>query len=213
MGRPKTDIRERILLAARVKFLQDGVDGASLREIASKARTSIGMIFYYFPTKEDLFLAVVEGVYAGLLRDLEEIIGRKGSARDRLTAISARLGAMSESELEVVRLVVREALLSSRRFASVLSRFQRGHLPLVLNLLAGAIQDGEVDPTIPPPMLLACTLGVIGLPQLVRRIATPGAPFATLPGASDVAALAARILFEGIAPPPRARKKPARRKR
>jgi AcrR family transcriptional regulator len=38
--------------------LGDGVDGASLREIAREAGTNIGMVVYYFATKDDLFLAV-----------------------------------------------------------------------------------------------------------------------------------------------------------
>ena len=56
--------------AARERFLTEGVDGASLREIARDAGTSIGMVYYYFPTKDELFLAVVEEVYAKLLADL-----------------------------------------------------------------------------------------------------------------------------------------------
>src|SRR6185295_5828153 len=71
MARPPTDIRQRILGAARARFLAEGVDGASLREIARDAKTTIGMVSYYFPAKDDLFLAVVEEVYAVLLGDLE----------------------------------------------------------------------------------------------------------------------------------------------
>ena len=64
MARPRSDIQKRIVLAARTRFLADGVDGASLRHIARAARTSIGMVYYYFPTKDDLFLAVVEELLA-----------------------------------------------------------------------------------------------------------------------------------------------------
>ena len=61
MARPKSDIEPRIIHAARRRFLEDGVDGASLRKIAREAGTNIGMIYYYFPTKDDLFLAYVAG--------------------------------------------------------------------------------------------------------------------------------------------------------
>ncbi len=60
MARPRGDISERLVKAAREAFLTQGVDGASLREIAAEAGTSLGMITYYFPTKDDLFLAVLE---------------------------------------------------------------------------------------------------------------------------------------------------------
>ena len=76
MARPRGNIDQRIVRAARVLFLRDGVDGASLRDIARRARTSIGMIYYYFPIKDDLFLAVVEEVYAKLLGDLGVALAR-----------------------------------------------------------------------------------------------------------------------------------------
>ena len=70
MARPRSDIRPRIVDSARARFLSLGVDGASLREIARDAGTNIGMVAYYFPTKDDLFLAVVEEVYASEVADL-----------------------------------------------------------------------------------------------------------------------------------------------
>ena len=67
MPRPPSDIAARIVEAARDRFLLQGVDGASLRSIAADAGTNIGMVYYYFKTKDDLFLAVIEEAYAQLL--------------------------------------------------------------------------------------------------------------------------------------------------
>ena len=92
MGRPRTDIQPRIVRAARARFLAEGVDGASLRTIAADAGTSVGMIFYYFPTKDDLFLAVVEEVYARLLDDLRRALSGDAPVRERLKRAFLRLG-------------------------------------------------------------------------------------------------------------------------
>ena len=119
MARPRTDIQPRILKAARARFLHDGVDGASLRDIARDAHTSIGMVSYYFPSKDALFLAVVEEVYGGLTAELERHLAAKKPLRDRLRAIFLRLGQASPEELDVVRLVIREALVSSKRLEVV----------------------------------------------------------------------------------------------
>ncbi len=70
MGRTRSDLGPRIIEAARGRFLREGVDGASLRAIAADAGTSIGMVYYYFPTKDDLFFAVVEETYQHVLEDL-----------------------------------------------------------------------------------------------------------------------------------------------
>ena len=49
MARPATDLRLRVLAAARAAFEADGFDATSLRAIARGAGTTIGMIYYYFP--------------------------------------------------------------------------------------------------------------------------------------------------------------------
>jgi AcrR family transcriptional regulator len=201
MARPRGDIEPRIVHAARARFVVEGVDGASLRTIARDAKTNIGMISYYFATKEDLFLAVVEEVYAKLLTDLEKIFAVGGPLAGRIRAVSERLGTMSATELDVVRLVVREALASSERFRRLLSRFKRGHLPMMLGALAAGVENGEVSSNIPLPVLLVCTFGLAALPQIARRAAGAEAPMGLLPDAAELAELVTGVLFHGIAAP------------
>ena len=205
MARPRSDIQDRLVEAARGRFLAHGVDGASLREIARDARTNIGMIVYYFPTKDDLFLAVVEEVYAGVVRDMTDILGAGGSARQRLRGAFVRLGKASDLELEVIQLVVREGLSSSTRLRRILARFMRGHVPLLVATIAEGIRRGEFDATIPPPFILIAAMGLGALPQLARRAARSIPFFASLPNAEELADLSVRLLFRAVgAPPPRA---------
>ncbi len=198
MARPRTDIAPRILTAARARFLVEGVDGASLRGIAKDARTSIGMIFYYFPTKDDLFQAVIEEAYAVLVQDLEVSLGQGGTARARLERASARIGNASPEELDVVRLIVHEALLGSPRFERTFVRFQRGHIALIAAVLGDGVGDGEIDASLPLPLLLVATLGMLALPQVVRRVAGSRPVFAALPPAEPLARLLSGLLFTGI---------------
>ncbi|HEY3817849.1 MAG TPA: TetR/AcrR family transcriptional regulator [Polyangiaceae bacterium] len=203
MARPRTDIQPRIVRAARARFLAEGVDGASLRTIAADAGTNIGMVFYYFPTKDDLFLAVVEEIYARLLDDLAKALAGDAPLGDRLQRAFVRLGKASDEELAVVRLVVREVLLSSERFARVFARMQRGHLALLLATLAEGVQSGALDADIPPPLLLLATFAMGALPQLARRAAGDRPPFSMLPGPEKLAEASVELLLRaiGAAPP------------
>jgi AcrR family transcriptional regulator len=212
MARPRTDIQERVLRAARARFLAEGVDGASLRTIAADAGTNVGMVFYYFPTKDDLFLAVVEQVYAGLLDGLGEALSGSGPVRERLERAFARLGGASDDEIEVVRLVVREALVSSERFGKVLARAQRGHVAMAAAALAQGVERGEIDASIPLPLLLLATFGMGGLPQMIRR-ATAGraTPFAMLPEPPELARQSVELLFKAIGTPQATASRPRRR--
>jgi AcrR family transcriptional regulator len=212
MARPRSGIQERIVAAARERFRAQGVDGASLREIARDAATNIGMVVYYFPTKDDLFLAVVEEVYGAVVRDMETILNAEGSARERLRGAFIRLGRASDRELEVIQLVLRESLSSSKRLRSILARFMRGHIPLLMATITDGIRRGELDGALPAPLVLIAAIGLGALPQIARRALGDGPPFAGLPGVEELAELSTSLLFRATgAPRPRGRGRAAPR--
>jgi AcrR family transcriptional regulator len=200
MARPRSDIGPRIVRSARKQFLARGVDGASLRTIARGARTSIGMVYYYFPTKDDLFLAVVEEVYAGLLADLEVALDPELPPRERIRRLYVRIGAVSADELDTIRLIAREALSSHARLDRIVERFQRGHLPLVLRALGDGLADGSIDPRLHPALVFFCTLGVGLLPQLIARVVGAKLPFAAMPAGEALSSALTDLLFTGIGP-------------
>jgi AcrR family transcriptional regulator len=171
MARPRSDIQERILLAAHARFLAEGVEAASLRNVAKDAETSIGMVYYYYTTKDDLFLAIVEETYQKILADLEGILAGQSSFQERLRGFYARIGAMPKAEQEVVRLIVREALTSHERRDRLMRRFLRGHLPLLMRAILEASAAGEVDEDTHPIVVMACTLGFAGAMTTLIQLA------------------------------------------
>ena len=200
MPRPRSDIRPRIIEAARERFLTDGVDGASLRGIAGDAGTSIGMIYYYFPTKDDLFLGVVEDVYEGLLADLTVALAPDAPADERVRRLHQRAGAMSDVEFMVIRIVIREALVSSARLSSLMDRMARGHLPLLFQLVNDGWNEGVLDRRYPLPLHLA-TIGVLGIfPHLIRRLIGNAAPHVVehVPEGPELASMLSEIALGGI---------------
>jgi AcrR family transcriptional regulator len=198
MARPRSDISARILHAARERFLKDGVDGASLRRIARDARTSIGMIYYYFPTKNDLFFGVVEEIYAHLLEDFSEALAPNAGTSERIRRLYVRIGHATPDEIKILRLVAREALTSSARRARLIERFMRGHIAMVLSVVIDGIGDGSLRRDLHPALLLMATFGVGAVPQVARRIAADQFPFADAPAGDDFSEQLVRLLFEGV---------------
>ncbi|MES2972018.1 MAG: TetR/AcrR family transcriptional regulator [Pseudomonadota bacterium] len=77
MATPKTPVAEprsrdadrsqlAILVAARDEFAQHGLGGARVDRIAERADVNKRLIYYYFGSKDDLFLAVLESTYADI---------------------------------------------------------------------------------------------------------------------------------------------------
>lgn len=59
----KGDIaRQQLISSAMLLFAENGIDGASTRQIASHASQNIGAIAYYFESKEGLYRAVLESI-------------------------------------------------------------------------------------------------------------------------------------------------------
>lgn len=56
-------VRRDILAVAREEFVENGLSGARVDDIAARTSTSKRMIYYYFGDKEGLYLAVLEEAY------------------------------------------------------------------------------------------------------------------------------------------------------
>lgn len=63
--------RAEILDVATREFAERGLAGARVDEIAAKTRTTKRMLYYYFGSKQGLYLAVLEKAYLGI-RTLEQ---------------------------------------------------------------------------------------------------------------------------------------------
>jgi TetR/AcrR family transcriptional regulator, upper aerobic nicotinate degradation pathway regulator len=82
-GRPAGQVatRENILRAAIDVFAKQGFAGARVEKISKAARTTDRMIYYYFGSKERLFVAALETIYKEL-GDAEAALDLSGLAPD-----------------------------------------------------------------------------------------------------------------------------------
>ena len=83
MPRDKTENHEKIVAAAYQEFLDYGFTNASMRRIASACEMSVAGLYKHFPSKEDMFAALVEPTYEGLKKKYEQSIKEElGSVQD-----------------------------------------------------------------------------------------------------------------------------------
>jgi AcrR family transcriptional regulator len=63
MARRGAELREHILDTAKFAFLESGFERTSMDAVAARAQTSKRSLYAHFPTKDALFLAVVDRVH------------------------------------------------------------------------------------------------------------------------------------------------------
>jgi TetR/AcrR family transcriptional regulator len=69
-------VREKILKHASEEFARIGFEGARMDKIASRCRVSKNMLYYYFQSKEGLFVAALEKVYHELRNRQKDFLDR-----------------------------------------------------------------------------------------------------------------------------------------
>lgn len=62
--------KEAILCVGKEIVIEFGLQGLNIRDVAKRCGVSIGSIYYYFPTKNDLIIETIESVWREIMRDL-----------------------------------------------------------------------------------------------------------------------------------------------
>jgi len=129
-GRPTRqmagEVEERILDAAQRVFLERGLEGASVDEIAEVAHAGKPTIYARFPHKEALFAAVMERMVRRRTEAMaaSRLHAESGSTIDERLTIFATLLLESALVDETIALV-RAAIAEARRFPELASSVHR----------------------------------------------------------------------------------------
>jgi TetR/AcrR family transcriptional regulator len=81
--RRSADTREKILEVAEREFALAGYDGAHLQRIAERVGVQKTALYYYFPSKGALYLAVLERIVSALDQTLAAATEQAGPAQER----------------------------------------------------------------------------------------------------------------------------------
>ena len=159
------DRRETILGVAIREFADKGFNGTSINGLARKAGISIGSLYSYFHSKDDLFLTVCargQEVLQNALADIDPEVGLFAAYRTMLDR--ARQYAKSNPDLNLIYLD------STTQGLRHLARRLSGSLePVTASLyrkvIAAAIRKGEVRSDINPGATAFCLDNVVVLFQ------------------------------------------------
>lgn len=122
-GRRSDRKRRDILAAGRQVFLSEGYAGTGMEVVAREASVSTATLYAHFPSKADLFAAVVEDAVASLAQGVEETRAESGGARERLMAFAMAYANFYSDP--VSRAVFRLVMGERRRFTDLADHFRR----------------------------------------------------------------------------------------
>jgi AcrR family transcriptional regulator len=137
--------RTEILDVATREFADRGYNGARVDEIATKTRTTKRMIYYYFGSKEQLYIAVLERVYQQI-RTAEQALNVDGlDPVDAIRRIAELTFDHHQSHPDFIRLVSIENIHHAEHIAKsdVLSRLANPALDVLGRILERGVVAGQ----------------------------------------------------------------------
>jgi len=150
MSRRRTNSAEQskqaILEAALEEFATRGIDGARTESIAKTARVNIALVYYYFKNKEQLYLTVLEQIFAELNRRVMAALDCCDSSREAILAyLQTHFDYLAESPLRP-RMILQEYVRSDRGaspFEKLLKKYIGPVHARVGEVLTEGIRSGE----------------------------------------------------------------------
>ena len=158
---PKGDSRARIIEAAREAFSTMGFEGTSLRGVAKEANVQHQLATYYFKTKEELWMAVMDELATGFFDQLgERIRGLDGvDAATKLRLVVREFVKYSAENPQLHRLMTMEGRKESERLVWLVKRHISRFFAISTKLIREAQALGVVRPG-DAGQLHYCAIGV-----------------------------------------------------
>ena len=138
------DSRAAILRAAGHIFAEKGLEGARTEAIAAAAGVNKALLYYYFKSKDKLYLAILEGHMAEFFERASRVLAsQEPTGSTLLQYVSMHFDFMSERP-DYPRLIQRFMMARGRRFERLARKY---FLPVSIkfqNLIERGIKSGEL---------------------------------------------------------------------
>jgi AcrR family transcriptional regulator len=100
--------RRAILDAAVRVFARNGFHTSRVGDVAVEAGVAHGLLYHYFPSKEELLATIFRDTWRALLEALREVEESDEPAREQLRKVAAIVLRTWRREPDLVRVIVRE---------------------------------------------------------------------------------------------------------
>lgn len=187
------ETQNQILNAAATCFANSGYDGTSVAEICQAAGVSKGAFYHHFPSKQAVFLALMERWLSGMDDQLQVLGGEQPDIPKRLlsmTHIVGRLLQVPNRELLIYLAFINQATRDPDIWQAAIEPYHR-YRDVVAGIIAAGINQGSlqaVDPQTAASVVVALALGL-----LIQGFLDPeGADWPT------VSQTGMRIVLEGL---------------
>ena len=159
---PKDERRAQLLEAASEVFVNRGYHAAGMDEISDCAGVSKPVLYQHFPSKLDLYLAVLQNYVDSLIAGVRQALRSTTDNKQRVRAAVAAFYDFVDHDQQGFRLVFESDLMGEPQVARRVEQATEACVDAVFDLVA---QDSGLDPH--RARILA--VGLVGTSQFTAR--------------------------------------------
>ena len=160
------ETRTRILDVAQEAFARYGYDATGVAEICRRAGVTKGGFYHHFPSKQDVFLEMLERWLEGMDQELEVMRSGEETVPDELRAMTAMLPAVFQEAGGRITLFLEfltKAGHSPAVWQATVAPFRKYHA-FFAKMISDGINEGSlrpVDPEMASNLLLSFAVGLL----------------------------------------------------
>jgi AcrR family transcriptional regulator len=138
--------RQRLLDAALQVFTDHGYSDAAIAEVARASDTSKGGLYFHFPSKQALFLALLDEASETLLNRVETAMATESDPIARGEAALREVLRAFASHRLLARLLLIDAVGAGKEFNARLNDLHTAFAVLIAGCLDEAVARGQIAP-------------------------------------------------------------------
>jgi AcrR family transcriptional regulator len=170
MQQRSEETRIQILEAANRLFSLAGYEATGVAEICAAASVSKGAFYYHFPSKQALFLVLLETWLRGLDMAFEQVRSQSTNVSQALLAMANMAGQVlqsSDASLPIILEFWMQAYRDPAVWEAAIAPYQR-YQEYFANLITQGIQEGSLRPV--NPQIAARGIVSMGMGLLLQAL-------------------------------------------
>ena len=161
------ETKKKIIEGAEILFTENGYDSTTVQNICNKAEISKGAFFYHFPTKEFLFLEILDKYLSELDKRMNEIEKKSKNtlrAMEEMVIILEEIFITSEGKFTIFLEFLRKASKETEIMKKISYQFQK-YKKYVYEMIENGKKEGnikkEIDSEFISQLIISLAIGMI----------------------------------------------------
>ena len=168
MSKEELNTETQILNAAKKVFLNKGLDGTRMQEIADEAGINKSLLHYYFRTKEKLFDAVFTDAFQQFIPKVSEVMASDISLNKKIQKFVETYINMLIENPHIPMFILHEISRNPDKILKLM-KSQGIKFEVFVNSIKSEIDKGKINP-IDPRQLIVNMLGMCLFPIIAKPI-------------------------------------------